>query len=385
MDTRIIATDKAYLPDIDQARRFLLIFGLKWTVETRFVDISKESLYETKDSSTKKKVKSLRTDWMVSLGTERCVALVCDKKKSLQIGLNGQQGTFNNRYGLEVYVDSRKNKDGMTGTAWTLAHEVLHALAEYHRVEDTLHKDLEAGKTLIQCREILLDRILNPQSKYGLLPVVQAKLILLSEQAWIQHGYRIVIDGGYRSPEEQDRKFRQVPKVTNAKAWESMHQYRIAFDYYFDGKTQSEKWPPSQSQKWNTVNVLARSLGFYSYGIEENFDDGHLQLMFGRTEKQIRNGDADWSKYWSVRPVFDRDMELGVENDDVLLLQKFLNQNGFTVSESGNGSPGNETRYFGERTLQAVQKFQVRYNVVSPGDGGYGRVGPRTRAVLNQL
>lgn len=42
------------------------------------------------------------------------------------------------------------------------------------------------------------------------------------------------------------------------------------------------------------------------------------------------------------------------------------------------------TGYFGPLTLMAVKKFQVKYGIAKPGDDGYGFVGPKTRAVLNQ-
>src|SRR3989344_3639162 len=46
------------------------------------------------------------------------------------------------------------------------------------------------------------------------------------------------------------------------------------------------------------------------------------------------------------------------------------------------------TGYFGVLTKQAVQRFQAKYNIVSSGDEnttGYGQVGPKTRAKLNEL
>lgn len=46
------------------------------------------------------------------------------------------------------------------------------------------------------------------------------------------------------------------------------------------------------------------------------------------------------------------------------------------------------TGYFGPLTLKAVQRFQTKYGIVSsgsPSTTGYGRVGPRTRAKLNEL
>jgi hypothetical protein len=73
---------------------------------------------------------------------------------------------------------------------------------------------------------------------------------------------------------------------------------------------------------------------------------------------------------------------------EVLLLQKILNKIGFVITPSGPGSPGNETSMFGELTRAAVKKFQCTKQIVCDGTestSGFGRVGPRTRALLNQL
>ena len=55
---------------------------------------------------------------------------------------------------------------------------------------------------------------------------------------------------------------------------------------------------------------------------------------------------------------FDRNLTLGSVGEDVLRLQKFLNQSGFRVAESGFGSPGQETTYFGNLTKQALIRYQ---------------------------
>ena len=45
----------------------------------------------------------------------------------------------------------------------------------------------------------------------------------------------------------------------------------------------------------------------------------------------------------------------------------------------------NETTTFGSLTEKAVQKFQVKYNLAKEGDSGYGTVGPKTRAMLQEV
>lgn len=81
-----------------------------------------------------------------------------------------------------------------------------------------------------------------------------------------------------------------------------------------------------------------------------------------------------------------RGLDIGSTGEDVRTLQRVLNTNADTrVAASGVGSSGHETTYFGPATAAAVKKFQVKYGIAASGDPGYGYVGPKTRAKLNQL
>ncbi len=77
----------------------------------------------------------------------------------------------------------------------------------------------------------------------------------------------------------------------------------------------------------------------------------------------------------------------GRTSPDVRIIQRLLNSDPATqVSKIGAGSPGKETNYFGPATRIAVQKFQLKYGIVkSSRDQGYGVVGPKTRAKMNEL
>ncbi len=79
-------------------------------------------------------------------------------------------------------------------------------------------------------------------------------------------------------------------------------------------------------------------------------------------------------------------LKKGMRSADVVLLQQLLNKDPETaVALSGDGSPGFESDYFGPLTLKALQKFQVKHGIANPSDEGYGLVGPKTRAKLNQI
>jgi len=76
---------------------------------------------------------------------------------------------------------------------------------------------------------------------------------------------------------------------------------------------------------------------------------------------------------------FTRPLKLGLNNADIKLLQQFLNSHGFTVSQTGLGSRGQETTYFGLATFKALIRFQEAHradiltpNGITKGTGYFG-------------
>lgn len=75
-------------------------------------------------------------------------------------------------------------------------------------------------------------------------------------------------------------------------------------------------------------------------------------------------------------------MDIGSSNADVTTLQTTL------ATDSSLYPEGLVTGYFGSLTSAAVKRFQAKYGVVSsgsPSTTGYGRVGPATIAMFNQV
>jgi len=76
---------------------------------------------------------------------------------------------------------------------------------------------------------------------------------------------------------------------------------------------------------------------------------------------------------------FNLDLGLGSNHTDVYRLQKYLNTHGYVISDTGAGKPGNESYYYGEKTIAAVKRLQIANNI-TPATGYFG---PITRAFIN--
>jgi hypothetical protein len=76
-----------------------------------------------------------------------------------------------------------------------------------------------------------------------------------------------------------------------------------------------------------------------------------------------------------------RTLVKGSTGSDVKCVQALLNTDAVTqIANSGPGSNGSETTYYGNLTVAAVKKFQAKY-----GTGTLGTVGPLTRAKMNSM
>lgn len=87
------------------------------------------------------------------------------------------------------------------------------------------------------------------------------------------------------------------------------------------------------------------------------------------------------SAHAAVKCTFDRDLDMGIDGEDVRCLQKYLNGAGVTIAESGVGSPGNETSLFRTLTKEAVIRWQKAHGI-SPASGYFG---PLSRAKYGEL
>ncbi len=73
-------------------------------------------------------------------------------------------------------------------------------------------------------------------------------------------------------------------------------------------------------------------------------------------------------------------VNIGSSGDDVKALQDILEVGGFLKVPKGVAKG-----YFGAQTKNAIKKFQKAHGIAKEGGGGYGNLGPKTRAKLNEL
>ncbi|MCE9541633.1 peptidoglycan-binding protein [Candidatus Kaiserbacteria bacterium] len=83
--------------------------------------------------------------------------------------------------------------------------------------------------------------------------------------------------------------------------------------------------------------------------------------------------------YSSTCPNFGRILKPGMSGTDVTQLQQFL------ASDRSVYPEGTISGYYGSLTEAAVQRWQIKYSIVSSGDSastGFGQVGPRTASAM---
>lgn len=100
----------------------------------------------------------------------------------------------------------------------------------------------------------------------------------------------VKITEGFRSFERQTELYNQRPKVTNAKAGQSLHNYGVAFDVCFT-KT-------GYKGNWDKIGAIGKKLGLEWGGDFKSIKDRpHFQLTLGYPLKSFQQNKIDWDKF----------------------------------------------------------------------------------------
>ncbi len=148
-------------------------------------------------------------------------------------------------------------------------------------------------------------RLLHPELRDEAIQILNECNIALTGRAKVRYTYT------YRTPEEQndlyalgrtkvnpDGKSKSRPmgyKVTNAPAWSSLHNFKLAVDIamLIDGKTMSwddlKDWDGDGIAEWKEVVAIFKKHGWEWGGDWSSFiDKPHFQKTFGFTLKQLQ-------------------------------------------------------------------------------------------------
>ncbi|HWW72373.1 MAG TPA: M15 family metallopeptidase [Duganella sp.] len=119
-------------------------------------------------------------------------------------------------------------------------------------------------------------------------PDFSRRMLLVFRIMKERHGYDMAILEGYRSPERQNALAAAGPSVTNAKAFQSYHQFGLAADCAFlrDGKLVISEKDPWAMRGYRLYGEAAESVGLTWGGRWTMMDFGHTELRVAGTVRK---------------------------------------------------------------------------------------------------
>ena len=119
-------------------------------------------------------------------------------------------------------------------------------------------------------------------------PDFSRRMLLVFRIMKERHGYDMAILEGYRSPERQNALAAAGPNVTNARAFQSYHQFGLAADCAFlrDGKLVISEKDPWAMRGYRLYGEAAESVGLTWGGRWTMMDFGHAELRVAGTVRK---------------------------------------------------------------------------------------------------
>lgn len=134
---------------------------------------------------------------------------------------------------------------------------------------------------------------------FNLLHPVMRRLVTKLQKKLLDENIPLYVFEGYRSPERQNTLYAKRPKVTNAQAWQSYHQYGMAADFVFYEHGNWHWGKSNQHTKWyKRLHQIARELGLERV----SWEMPHVQLP-GVELTDLRSGayppggDSNWGMH----------------------------------------------------------------------------------------
>jgi peptidoglycan L-alanyl-D-glutamate endopeptidase CwlK len=129
--------------------------------------------------------------------------------------------------------------------------------------------------------ELVRPMLVDASRNWGLLrPEFSQRLLLAFKIMKEKYGYEMALLEGYRSPARQDMLAGMGAQVTNARAFQSWHQYGLAADCAFwrEGKLVISEKDPWAMRGYQLYGEVAESLGLTWGGRWTMMDFGHTEL-----------------------------------------------------------------------------------------------------------
>ena len=129
--------------------------------------------------------------------------------------------------------------------------------------------------------ELVRPMLVDASRNWGLLhPDFSQRLLLAFRIMKEKYGYEMALLEGYRSPARQDLLAKMGSAVTNARAFQSWHQYGLAADCAFwrEGKLVISEKDPWAMRGYQLYGEVAESLGLTWGGRWAMMDLGHTEL-----------------------------------------------------------------------------------------------------------
>lgn len=129
--------------------------------------------------------------------------------------------------------------------------------------------------------ELVRPMLVDASRNWGLLrPEFSQRLLLVFRIMKEKYGYEMALLEGYRSPARQDMLASMGSQVTNARAFQSWHQYGLAADCAFwrDGKIVISEKDPWAMRGYQLYGEVAESLGLTWGGRWTMMDFGHTEF-----------------------------------------------------------------------------------------------------------
>jgi peptidoglycan L-alanyl-D-glutamate endopeptidase CwlK len=129
--------------------------------------------------------------------------------------------------------------------------------------------------------ELVRPMLADASRNWGLLhPEFSQRLLLAFKIMKEKYGYEMALLEGYRSPARQDMLAKMGSNVTNARAFQSWHQYGLAADCAFlrQGRLVISERDPWAMRGYQLYGKVAESLGLTWGGRWTMMDFGHTEL-----------------------------------------------------------------------------------------------------------